>query len=270
MSIKAVGVLMGFVIYLLGIGALLTQFELEYQHAIYRGAPMAEVALRKPDFTRESNIKKRKALFFDYFGPLAERENSYILEARRQLLSVAESLTEQSELTRMETLRVYNIAQYYELNDFCRNEETRLDACVQRLLRRVNVIPVSLAQAQAAIESGWGTSRFAREANNFFGQWCFSAGCGLVPSHRSAGKKHEIRHFEHPAESLRAYLHNLNTFRAYSGFREQREMLVAEGAGITALPLLSSLGKYSERGDDYVRQVRGLILRNGLEQAAEP
>jgi Bax protein len=140
---------------------------------------------------------------------------------------------------------------------------------LQALLTRVDEIPVALVQVQAAVESGWGTSRFSREANNYFGQWCFEPGCGLVPKHRGAGKTHELAVFGHPRESVRAYLLNLNSFHAYSELRAIRKSLRAEeGKALSAQSLLPGLLAYSERGQDYVDQLGAMITANNLEPNA--
>jgi len=93
------------------------------------------------------------------------------------------------------------------------------------LVGRVDVVPPSLAIAQAAEESGWGTSRFAVEANAVFGQWTFRKGAGVVPERRDPGKRHEVRSFEGLRQSVSAYMHNLNIHWAYKEFRRVRREL---------------------------------------------
>ena len=145
------------------------------------------------------------------------------------------------------------------------NLDQRDDAIVDELLIKVDTIPVALVQAQAAIESGWGTSRFALEANNYFGQWCFEPGCGLVPAHRPKGKTHEVARFSSPYISLEAYMLNLNSFRAYAALRARRAALNNKHEAVTAIQLSETLIHYSERGRPYIDQVQQIIVSNGLE-----
>ncbi len=133
-------------------------------------------------------------------------------------------------------------------------------------MRRVNVIPPSLALAQAANESGWGTSRFAREANNYFGQWCYETGCGLVPARRDKNKTHEVAAFESPKESVGRYINNLNSNRAYQSLRDIRSRLIANNEPVTGYALAAGLNRYSERGADYVSELRAMIDYNKLSQ----
>ncbi|MEM0954566.1 MAG: glucosaminidase domain-containing protein [Pseudomonadota bacterium] len=130
------------------------------------------------------------------------------------------------------------------------------------LRRRLGVLPESLVLAQAAIESGWGSSRFARQANNLFGQWCYQAGCGLVPARRRAGATHEVRSFETIEAAIDAYYRNLNTNPVYKPVRDIRENADTSPSG---LELAAGLELYSELGDAYIEKVRKLIRSNDLE-----
>ncbi len=112
------------------------------------------------------------------------------------------------------------------------------------------------------MESAWGTSRFAREGRNYFGQWCFKEGCGLVPLKRNKNASHEVRRFNSAQESVRAYLHNLNTNRAYREFRELRYNLRVEKSPLDADILAEGLSRYSEKGMRYVRNLRMLMRDN--------
>jgi len=99
----------------------------------------------------------------------------------------------------------------------------------------VDTIPPSLALAQAANESAWGTSRFARQAHNYYGQWCFEKGCGIVPDRRDANKSHEVAAFDSPRESVARYLHNLNSNSAYKSLRDIRSRLKAANKPVTGI-----------------------------------
>jgi len=130
------------------------------------------------------------------------------------------------------------------------------------LLARVDVIPPKLALIQAAKESGWGTSRFARSANNLFGEWCFSEGCGVVPASRSEGRRHEVESFDSVQDAIASYVRNLNSHPSYAPLRERRAALRAAGEAPTALALADGLGRYSERGEAYVQEVKSMIRHN--------
>jgi Bax protein len=128
----------------------------------------------------------------------------------------------------------------------------------------VDVVPVSLALAQAAIESGWGTSRFARQGNAIFGQWTSQDGKGLVPSARPEGKTHKVRSFDRLSESVEAYLLNLNTHRAYRDFRTLRQQSRNSGERPKGEVLATGLEAYSEKGEEYVDLLRDMIRVNRL------
>jgi Bax protein len=137
-------------------------------------------------------------------------------------------------------------------------------AYLQRLLWRVDVIPPSLVLAQAASESAWGTSRFAQEGNNYFGQWCFVPGCGFVPSRRRSTASHEVKSFNNVEEAVHAYFMNLNTFASYQYLRVIRQQLRNKEQPIDGISLSEGLGSYSERGDAYIKELRTMIYKNNL------
>ncbi len=136
----------------------------------------------------------------------------------------------------------------------------------ESLLTRVDVVPPSLALAQAAIESGWGTSRFARKGNALFGQWTTEEHEGIVPERREEGKTHKIRAFRSPVDGVASYLRNLNTHGAYKKLRTKRAALRAQNKPLDSLFLAEALESYSEKGMEYVRLVQSIIRVNELHQ----
>lgn len=220
------------------------------------GLTIKPAAEKAPDFTVYAAGDERKAAFFSYLLPMVEAENEAILSSRRALLAIIDK----GEPGWAERLWLKRLARTYELADF--NPEARDQLRV--LKRRVDIVPSSLALAQAANESAWGTSRFARMGNNFFGQWCFRQGCGLVPNSRNEGATHEVAAFKTPRQSVRRYMNNINTHAAYLPLRQVRERLRAEGQPITGLALASTLQRYSERGQAYVDELKGMIRSNEL------
>lgn len=212
-----------------------------------------------PDFTEYKAGPPRKKAFFGYFLRLIETKNEAILKNRLSLLGWYKSL---SKLSHNESRRVSSLAAYYRINDF----DITSDQHWKTLLKRVNTIPPSLALAQAANESAWGTSRFAREGNNFYGQWCFEKGCGLIPKRRDDKKTHEVAVFKSPEESVEKYIHNLNSHRAYSALREIRNKLNIANKLVTGIDLSAGLAKYSERGQEYISELQSMIRFNKLIQ----
>ena len=136
----------------------------------------------------------------------------------------------------------------------------------KELLRRVDEIPPSLAIAQAAEESGWGTSRFVREGNAVFGQRTFTEGKGLVPLRRDEGKTHEIKTYDKPLDSVVGYMVNLNSHFAYDEFRLVRERQRRTMGGLDGYALSGTLNRYSERGEAYIATIRSIIAGNDLHQ----
>ena len=140
------------------------------------------------------------------------------------------------------------------------------EAWLKEMLNRVNVLPEALVLTQAANESAWGTSRFATEANNYFGHWCYSKGCGLVPLQRNEGSTHEVAKFSSSQESVHRYFMNLNRNKAYQDLRGIRMELANKGEDLLTLDaatkLTEGLLKYSERGTDYVTDLQAMIRHN--------
>ncbi|MCP3953135.1 MAG: hypothetical protein GY697_13095, partial [Desulfobacterales bacterium] len=139
-------------------------------------------------------------------------------------------------------------------------------AFMEEVLRRVDAIPPGLVLPQAALESGWGTSRFAVEGNNFFGHKCFHKDCGLVPLDRSLGQKFEMATFDTPFDAVNAYIFNINTHDAYAQLREIRARLRKNGQPVTGYALAEGLDHYSEKGLDYIREIRAMIQTNHLDE----
>ena len=132
------------------------------------------------------------------------------------------------------------------------------------MLLRIDVIPPSLALAQGAEESGWGTSRFAREGNALFGQRTFKDTHGIVPQKRDEGEKHRVRAFGHLIDGVKAYADNLNTHPAYKLLRGARAKMRAASSVIDGAMLASTLIKYSERREKYVEAIQLIIRANGF------
>jgi Bax protein len=130
----------------------------------------------------------------------------------------------------------------------------------------VDTIPASLVLAQAANESAWGTSRFARQGKNVFGIWCFRDGCGKVPNARAPGKRHEVASFDSVQDGVSYYLLLLNTHPAYAQLRSLRDEKRRVDEKPTGATLAEGLLRYSERGGAYVRELQAMIRVNQLQR----
>lgn len=200
------------------------------------------------------NAKRRKKIFLSMTLPLVLEGNAHIAVERRMLKYVSVMTRAGRELPPNLRSWLERLAERYQA------DPDRLDV----LMKRVDVVPVSLALAQAAIESGWGTSRFARQGNAIFGQWTSEDGNGLVPSAREDGKTHKVRSFDRLSESVDAYLLNLNTHRAYRDFRTLRQQSRNSGERPKGEELAAGLAPYSEKGVEYVELLLDMIRVNRL------
>lgn len=204
-----------------------------------------------PDFTSFTSAEEKKQAFFDWLKPVVEAENARIMQLRQRLLSLQGKLLSAEEKGWLRDL-------FYRY----RVPLSQWSNAINMLLRRVDMVPVELALAQAAKESAWGTSRFAIEGNNLFGQWCFRQGCGIVPARREDEAKHEVAVFATPAAAIRAYMHNLNSGHAYAEFRSIRVGLHRMGKPPSAMVLAAGLLNYSEQRQAYVDKIREFITTN--------
>lgn len=212
-----------------------------------------------PDFREFEAGDERKLAFFEFMRPLIEEENARIMEDRQRL----QELAAEESPGWLDRRWLHGLAHEYGVDAEDLDDETLIAA----LLRRVDVVPLSLALAQAAKESGWGTSRFARKGYNLFGEWCYDPGCGLVPRARARDRSHEVRVFDSPRDSVASYLRNINTHPGYRALRRVRAGMRAEDRPLSGMVLAEQLQRYSERGQAYVEDIKGLIRHNELEQA---
>lgn len=222
-------------------------------------APPSSRTAEVPDFGEIFNIRERKEAFFSYLLPAIRAENNRIRHQRAAVLTL-QTKVQSSSLNAQETRWLSQVADYYGVD--LDMTEQNIPEILSRLERRVDVIPETLVLVQAANESGWGRSRFAQSARNFFGQWCWTEGCGIVPSQRPDNAVYEVRLFDSMEGSVRSYMRNLNTHFAYQNLREIREEMRAAEKPITATPLTEGLISYSERGDEYVEELQQMIRVN--------
>jgi len=220
---------------------------------------MGETSESVPDFSKIKDASERKQAFFCYLAPLLRSENDQLLETRGRLAGLLGQEKKGQTLGRSDREFVEGLAKDYGLDPSKPDEAT-----VKRLLVHVDEIPVSLGLAQAANESAWGTSRFAREGHNFFGQWCFEKGCGLVPAERPKGRTYEVRRFRNVQDSVNAFMLNLNQNPRYASLREIRAGERKRGESPSGVALAEGLRGYSARGEEYVHTLQSMIRFNDL------
>ncbi|GEQ98328.1 hypothetical protein JCM17844_19650 [Iodidimonas gelatinilytica] len=204
----------------------------------------------------------RKRAFIATMLPLILRVNELVLEDRKRLLSLMEQRTKGARLSTLNKRWLHRLARNYGLGaDFKIRDDS-----LKRLEKRVDIVPPSLALAQAAIESGWGTSRFAQTGNALYGQWTWNdEDNGIVPTRRGSGKTHRIKAFDFLIDSVRGYIGNINRNRAYTHLRTIRQKLRANNQPVTGRPLTPGLIQYSERREAYVQDLQSIISGNRLE-----
>jgi len=197
----------------------------------------------------------RKQVFLRMMLPLVLKANEGVRAERNRLMRIKIAQEKGTVISDGDRVYLMNMARRYGVR------KPRIDL----LLARVDILPVSIALAQSAVESGWGTSRFVLEGNAPFGQWTTASFKGLVPKNRTDGESHKIRTFDDLYGSVRSYIHNLNTHRAYRSFRAMRETMRTSGAHLNSLTLISSLTPYSKKGEAYVKLLKNVIVVNQLE-----
>jgi Bax protein len=219
-------------------------FDLDAVAQGYISVPRVLLASLPPDLDRLDAMDARRVLFLRALLPVVLHVNDQIGADRQRLLTIRASMS------RGETLSAEDVQWILSLADAYDQPDDDIDA----LLKKVDVIPPSLALAQAIEESGWGTSRIAREQNAIFGQF----GQGVAGDW-------DYRNFASLSEAVASYARNLNTHRAYREFRQARARMRAARGDIDSVDLAGALHHYSERGDDYVSTLRSIIRANALE-----
>ena len=195
---------------------------------------------------KDTNDKKKR--FFDFMRPIIIEENAKVLELRTRL--------EEAKQTNSNKVWVKEIAEAYTVRWEIGKENW------EKLFERVDAVALEVALSQSALESAWGQSRFAQQGNNFFGQWCYEKGCGIIPENRDDGSKHEVAVFDSVNASVRSYLKTINTGRVYAGLRIIRRKNREAGRPVDAKAQAGGLIKYSQQREKYVRSIRNMIKVN--------
>lgn len=238
-------------------GAMDTQLGYDLKAVITGDSPVPRISLASlpGDLHTIRETAKRKAMFFKTVLPLVLQVNEQIVQDRQRLWDLSAQQKTGAPLAADDRLWLAVMAERYGTK--------RGD--VAALLKRHDVVPPSLALAQAAIESAWGTSRFVREGNAMFGQWTYEdEHDGIVPNDRMDGMTHRIRAFDSLYESVLSYVTNLNRHRAYKEFRKMRADMRGQGQPLDGKKLATTLHRYSERGAAYVSELHSIMSGNDL------
>ncbi len=211
-------------------------------------ADVKRVTASDLDMSNLKDIKDKKRRFFDFMRPIVNDENAKVLALREKLLA-AKKNKNNFEL-------VAQAAKSYSV------EWTSGKESWKKLLERVDAVALEVALAQSANESAWGQSRFAKQGNNFFGQWCYKKGCGIIPKKRDKGSRHEVAKFKSVNDSVRSYIKNINTGRVYAPLRKVRREDRKKGKPANAYDQAGGLIKYSQRREAYVKEIRSMIRVN--------
>ena len=220
--------------------------------------PRVFLARLPDDIGDIENARRKKQVFVSTMLPLILRANELIEEERAILLSLKRKIETGQRIRNSEKVFLRRIEQRVR----AKPDLPRTTEHINKLLFHVDVIPPSLAITQAAIESGWGTSRFAVEGNALFGEWVWGDAKGIMPNRREAGKTHKIKSFDYLIDGVLSYMHNLNRTQAYGSLRRKRATLRRAGKPVTGRSLALTLDKYSERGDVYIDDLLTIMRQN--------
>ena len=218
-----------------------------------KGLVAAPIAI--PNALSNVPVGRKKKLFFSVLQPIVSFHNSVLEDRRHRLID----LGDRGYLKAVDRLFVAEMSQRYRIEAKVSYRDTLLE-----LREKIGLIPPSLVLAQAAIESGWGSSRFCREGNNLFGQRVWSKKVDGIAPQGVQGARFRLAFFPTISASIRSYMHNLNTHPAYESLRTLRKDLRQRAEPIDGHTLAGGLVAYSTRGDDYVEDVRRLMDSNNL------
>jgi len=211
--------------------------------------------------SKEVTIENKKRIFFRGIAPMILRANELILDDRQRLDQLRSAFMQDQALTETDQKWLLNLAGVYKVE----GENPPTASMLNELWKKVDIVPPSLALAQGAEESGWGTSRFAAEGNAVYGQWTWGENAIAPKEQRKELGNYGIAAFGSLQESVSGYMLNLNTHPAYAELRSKRAELRAKGEKISGSVLAEQLIKYSERGEEYVKTLKQMMEYNRLE-----
>ena len=225
------------------------EYDLDHVRNKKKVKPIYFTRLPK-DLSSIKSVKEKKETFLQILLPLVVAENEKIKEDRKYLLKILkDNESEKNKKWINKKYKAYKVS----------------DKNINKLLEKIDIIPTSIALAQAAKESGWGTSRFALEGNAIYGQWTWN-GDGIEPLEKTKDQNHKILKFPLLRASVKAYINNLNTHRGYKGFREKRALLRKQNKQLAGLELIHELENYAQTGKVYTKILEQIINQNDLDE----
>ena len=225
------------------------EYDLDHVRNKKKVKPIYFTRLPK-DLNTIKSVKEKKETFLQILLPLIVAENEKIIEDRKHLLKLLkDNETTESKKWLNKKYRAYKVK----------------DKSISELIERIDIVPTSIALAQAAKESGWGTSRFALEGNAIYGQWTWN-GDGIEPLGKTKDQKHKILKFPLLRASVKAYITNLNTHRGYKSFRVKRAALRKQNKKLAGLELIHELENYAQTGKEYTKILEKIIKQNDLDE----
>ena len=225
------------------------EYSLDEVRDIKQVKPIYFTRLPK-DLDKIRSVTRKKETFLQIVLPLIVAENEKIENDREYLFKIiTDNDSEEKRVWLSKKFREYKVQ----------------DNSISELIEKIDIVPTSIALAQAAKESGWGTSRFALEGNAIFGQWTFN-GVGIEPLEKDDDKTHKILKFPILRASVKAYITNLNTHPSYKGFREKRQEARDRNKKPSGIDLIDELESYAETGKEYTKILKQIIEQNNLEE----
>ena len=213
----------------------------------------------RPALSINATLKDRRQQFARLIMDYAENENERLLAARAFIPRIIERQMKHDERDPALALLI----SYFDINP-----KTSLDHIEAELYLRVDVLPPALVATQAAIESAWGRSRFAKQGSNYFGHQCYTPGCGIKPKNNQ-NKSVEVRRFDTVGDSVAAYYKNINSHKAYRKLRRTRSELRDNNKPLTAKELIPTLISYSELGKKYLGILRSVLISDYIQLAKQ-
>ncbi|AJC48870.1 glucosaminidase domain-containing protein [Allofrancisella guangzhouensis] len=226
------------------------------KHATYALATKISQKSDKPDFLNIDDTAEKKQAFINYILKAIQNANKEICAQQEELQKLKKAYDKNQKLTKKQRDRLDTYLSYYKIRN-----ATDPQHMINQLKLKVGIVPSSFVIAQAVLESGWGTSRFAREYSNYFGLHCFSADCGV----KASGADVYLETFPNATESVLGYYYRLNTGTKFKQFRLTRQQV--KNHTLPRSAMLDALENYSELGgEEYKNRLEGVIQPNNLTQ----
>jgi len=225
------------------------------------------VPVAPKDINTARDIPVSHKAFLARFLPEIHIANNKVLKSRNRALDLQDTLLDEARLGQDQLVTLNSLLKKYRIDvidDKSTPKEDELKEAINSLLKRCDIIPVKLVMAQAIIESGWGSSGFAMDGNNYFGVHCYTEGCGVKPAGNDSADFY-VKTYPTEMEGIEDYIWILNIGHAYRGLRQTRLDLRKEGKPIDPIALAQGLSRYSAKGEEYVSMVSN-IIRNYIPE----